>query len=183
MTDELDALQRLRPDRLLPDEPIDPHVLAEERQRLLNAIEPHSAAQLEVGARAWPTISARLAYRDIHAALDFLQRVFGFRERRESRLEHPLGMLTWLEYGDGVVMISEDGQTRHALYSPLTTGMTGVMINVYVMDIDAHYQRAVRAGARVVLELSDTFWGDRRYEVLDLEGHRWHFAQRRAREA
>jgi uncharacterized glyoxalase superfamily protein PhnB len=22
------------------------------------------------------------------------------------------------------------------------------------------------------------FWGDRRYEALDLEGHRWHFAER-----
>jgi PhnB protein len=118
----------------------------------------------------------------MHAARDFLQRAFGFRERRESRLEHPLGMLTWLEFGDGVVMISEDGPTRHELYSQLTTGMTGVMINVYVTDIDAHYQRAVREGARVVLELSDTFWGDRRYEALDLEGHRWHFAQPRTRE-
>ncbi len=28
--------------------------------------------------------------------------------------------------------------------------------------------------------LQDMFWGDRRYEALDLEGHRWHFAQRLA---
>jgi uncharacterized glyoxalase superfamily protein PhnB len=24
------------------------------------------------------------------------------------------------------------------------------------------------------------FWGDRRYEALDLEGHRWHFGERRS---
>jgi uncharacterized glyoxalase superfamily protein PhnB len=27
------------------------------------------------------------------------------------------------------------------------------------------------------------FWGDRRYEAVDLEGHRWHFAQRRHQRA
>jgi uncharacterized glyoxalase superfamily protein PhnB len=170
---DLDALRELRPDRLLPDEPNTPHALAAQRQRLLGAAADSDAWSVP----SLPTISARLAYRDIYAALEFLVRVFGFRERRESRLEHPMGMLTWLEIGDGVVMISEDGPTRHELYSPLETGKTTVMINVYVSNIDAHYQRAAAHGARIVLDLSDTFWGDRRYEALDLEGHRWHFAE------
>jgi uncharacterized glyoxalase superfamily protein PhnB len=55
-----------------------------------------------------------------------------------------------------------------------------------VHDIDAHYRRAESEGARIVTPLEDMFWGDRRYEALDLEGHRWHFAERvpeiRARE-
>jgi len=52
------------------------------------------------------------------------------------------------------------------------------MVNVYVQDVDAHYQRAKAEGAEIVLDLEDMFWGDRRYEALDPEGHRWHFAER-----
>lgn len=52
------------------------------------------------------------------------------------------------------------------------------MVNVYVHDIDAHYRRAESEGAQIVMPLEDMFWGDRRYEALDLEGHRWHFAER-----
>jgi uncharacterized glyoxalase superfamily protein PhnB len=51
-------------------------------------------------------------------------------------------------------------------------------VNVYVHDIDAHYHRAEAEGAQIVTPLEDMFWGDRRYEALDLEGHRWHFAER-----
>jgi RNA polymerase sigma-70 factor (ECF subfamily) len=41
-----------------------------------------------------------------------------------------------------------------------------------------HYRRAESQGAQIVTPLEDMFWGDRRYEALDLEGHRWHFAER-----
>ncbi len=55
------------------------------------------------------------------------------------------------------------------------------MVNVYVDDVDAHHRRAVAEGATIQSEPEDMLWGDRRYEALDLEGHRWHFAQRRPR--
>ena len=51
---------------------------------------------------------------------------------------------------------------------------------MYVDDVDAHYRRAVAAGARIAAGLGDYFWGDeghRTYEALDLEGHRWRFHQ------
>jgi PhnB protein len=52
------------------------------------------------------------------------------------------------------------------------------MVNVYVPDVDAHYARAVAEGADVTMDLDDAFFGERRYEATDLEGHRWHFAER-----
>ena len=47
---------------------------------------------------------------------------------------------------------------------------------MYVADVDAHYQRAVAAGARIANGLRDDF-PVRAYEALDLEGHRWRFLQ------
>jgi uncharacterized glyoxalase superfamily protein PhnB len=127
--------------------------------------------------RPMPSIYPRLAYRDEVAALAFLVRAFGLIERREARMEYPEGMLAWLEIGDGVVMIGRSGEDHHGLHSPHEVGATTAMVNVYVRDIDAHYERAQVEGARIVMKLEDTFWGDRRYEALDLEGHRWHFAE------
>jgi uncharacterized glyoxalase superfamily protein PhnB len=60
------------------------------------------------------------------------------------------------------------------------------MINVVVSAIDAHYAHAVSEGATVTMPIEDAFYGFRRYEADDLEGHHWHFheslADIRARE-
>lgn len=175
MSDDLDPLRRLRPDDLLPDDPPDLGVLASGRRRLLTDItgSPPNAPVPR------PSIYPRLAYRDEHAALEFLVRAFGFVERREARMEHPDGTLAWLELGNGLIMIGRSGPERHGLTSPADAGATTAMINVYVDDVDAHHRRAAAEGAHIQLEPQDMLWGDRRYEAIDLEGHRWHFAQRR----
>src|SRR5215469_13352858 len=177
MTDDLEPLRQSRPDRLLPDDPPDPEVLAREKARLMSAI---SGSQRAAEHRRTPSIYPRLAYRDEAAALEFLTRAFGLVERRESRMESPEGMLAWLELGDGIVMIGRAGPEHHGLQSPLAAGAPTAMVNAYVQDIDAHYRTARAAGARIVMELQDMFWGDRRYEALDPEGQRWHFAERLA---
>jgi uncharacterized glyoxalase superfamily protein PhnB len=175
MTDDLDRLRRLRPDEILPADPPDPEVLSAERTRLLTNITGVPSK----GSVRLPSIYPRLAYRDERAALEFLVRVFGLVERREARQDHPDGMLAWLELGSGVVMIGRAGPQRHGLVSPADAVAPTAMVNAYVDDVDAHHQRAVREGARVLNEPEDMLWGDRRYEVLDLDGHRWHFAERR----
>ena len=88
------------------------------------------------------------------------------------------GMLAWLEFGDGVVMIgraSDAARDVHHLHSPAQVGRTAVMINVSVTDIDSHYEHAVAEGAAITMPLEDVFYGYRRYEADDLEGHHWHF--------
>ena len=175
MSDDLDPLRQIRPDRILPDDPPDPEVLTREKARFMSAI---SGGDMKNERRRRPSIYPRLAYLDEVAALEFLIRAFGLTERREARMDYPDGMLAWLEAGDGVVMIGKAGEDHHGLHSPLEGGHTTAMVNVYVQDIDTHYQRAQAEGARIVMELEDMFWGDRRYEALDPEGHRWHFAER-----
>jgi uncharacterized glyoxalase superfamily protein PhnB len=135
MNDDVDRLRELRPDRVLPDDPPDPEVLAREKSRLMSAI---GGAHAGTEKRRGPSIYPRLAYRNEAAALEFLTRAFGLSERREARREHPDGMLAWLEIGDGVVMIGRAGEDHHGLFSPLDAGVTTAMVNVYVADIDAH---------------------------------------------
>ena len=79
--------------------------------------------------------------------------------------------------GDGVVMIGHANAEVHRIHSPHSIGNTTVQMMVYVRDIDAHFAHAVDEGADITMPVHDAFYGERRYEATDLEGHRWHFAE------
>ena len=179
MTDEPDPLEpvrRLRPDRLQSADPNDPWILAEERDRLMSMIDQTSTDPKPTWRS--PAIYPRLGYQDELAAVEFLTRAFGFRERREARLDDPRwGVLAWLEHGDGVVMVGRAEHEIHRVHSPKETGRATCMLNVTVDDVDAHYRRAVAEGALITMELNDAFYGERRYEAEDPEGNRWHFGE------
>jgi len=113
-----------------------------------------------------PQIYPRLAYRDVEAAIAFLEAAFGFRERRAARFTAEGGalVLTEMELGSGLLMLGREG--NHGLSSPASLEGSTQMAIVYVDDVDAHHERAVRAGATVVMPLADQPWGDRRYGAL-----------------
>jgi RNA polymerase sigma-70 factor (ECF subfamily) len=168
--------QPVRPDSVLGSETNDPWILAEERDRLMSTIDNTTPTPRP----AWrpPAIYARLGYDDERAAIDFLTRAFGLRERVEARQTHNDGhVLAWLEHGDGVVMVGHTEHDIHGIHSPSETGIATCMLNCTVDDVDAHHARAVAAGARVTMQLNDAFYGERRYECLDPEDNRWHFGE------
>ena len=175
MTDDFDPLRRLRPDRIEPDDPGDPAVLSRAKEEFMSTIDQDHPP---VPTLTTPDIYPRLAYRDELAAVDYLSRVFQFVENREARMEFDGNHLCWLRVGTGVVMLGRANTDVHLIHSPLDAGVTTVMMNVYVHDIDAHYAHAVAEGADITMELADAFFGERRYEATDLEGHRWHFGER-----
>jgi PhnB protein len=176
VSDEFDQLRELRPDRALPDDPAEPTVFARQKEHLLSTIDvprqdPPSVLRM-------PDIYPRLAYEDERAALGYLVRVFQLEEIREARTEMEDNMLAWLRVGNGVVMIGHANAEVHRIHSPRTIGNTTVQMMVYVHDVDAHYAHAVAEGAEITMPVQDAFYGERRYEATDPEGHRWHFAER-----
>ena len=139
-----------------------------------------AAVRQEVEPKRRPTIVPQLPYQDIGAALSFLERAFGFSEISTSRLVGEDGVIhhALVEFGDGVMGIGTQG--AHGAISPRSAGIETQYISVYVDDVDAHYQRAVAAGARIANGLRNYFWSDeghRTYEALDPEGHLSRFHQ------
>lgn len=122
-----------------------------------------------------PRIVARLAYDDPEAAIAFLERAFGFEERRSARIETTDGAvaLTEMEVGDSHLMVGTAG--AHGLASPRDLGAVTQALIVFVDGIDQHFDRARAGGAAIVSPPQDQFWGDRRYEARDPEGHLWSF--------
>jgi len=138
-------------------------------------------------AEEYPGVIPMLSYENCVAALDWLARVFGFRER--VRIPEPDGKIghAEMETDQGVIMLAsgpagyESPATRCQRYERIREWLTvpwavdGVL--VYVDHVDAHFDRAQRAGARILSQPEDAPYG-RLYRAEDLEGHRWMFMQR-----
>jgi uncharacterized glyoxalase superfamily protein PhnB len=122
-----------------------------------------------------PDIVPSIMYTDLLRAIEWLERVFGFHERAEARLAWPGGGLTWIEVGNGLFNIA----TPNELWGQdASAAAPGVVMKVYVDDIDSHFSRAKAEGAKIISEPEDGFWGGRIYRALDHEGHQWEISQR-----
>lgn len=121
----------------------------------------------------YPRVTPYLLYKDSAAALDFLTRAFGFTEKVRMADEH--GQVSHAEVAleDGVVMFGTPGE---GYKNPKELGGKTQNIYVYVDDVDAHFEHAKSAGATIVRDPEDQFYGDRSYGVEDPEGHEWIFA-------
>src|SRR4030095_10771369 len=114
-----------------------------------------------------PRVTPYLYYQDVAAALRFLADAFGFREK--LRMPGPDGKIAHAEMtlGDGLVMMGCPGAEYR---NPKRLGQTTQSLYVYVDDVDAHSARAKKAGARIIDEPADQFYGDRRYSAGGSEG-------------
>jgi uncharacterized glyoxalase superfamily protein PhnB len=127
-----------------------------------------------------PTFTVSAFYRDPKAALDWLARAFGFEVT--MAIEDAEGDPRNCHYemaieGRGRIMIGGEwaGWTR----SPASVGGVNTQ-NTHVgltRDLDAHCERARSAGATIVAEPEDQFYGDRTYRAVDQEGHVWTFSE------
>jgi uncharacterized glyoxalase superfamily protein PhnB len=124
-----------------------------------------------------PRIAPHLFYDDVAAAIDWLVKAFGFVVRVRMTDENGGVVHGELEVSDGLVMLGLTSENE-VWESPRTLdGRISQRLYIYVDDVDSHCERARSADARILYEPADQFYGDRVYECVDPEGHRWKFAQ------
>jgi uncharacterized glyoxalase superfamily protein PhnB len=123
---------------------------------------------------------ASVSYRDPKAALAWLEQAFGFE--LTMLIEGPDGDPGMMHAemsvgGRGRIMVG--GEWADWVKSPAAVGGANTCnIHVHLLDgIDAHCDRARAAGAAILAEPADQFYGDRTYRARDHEGHVWTFAQ------
>jgi uncharacterized glyoxalase superfamily protein PhnB len=124
-----------------------------------------------------PRIVPHLFYDDVAAAIDWLVEAFGFVVRvrmidRDGGVVHGE-----LEFADGLVMLGLTSENESWESPRSLGGRVSQRLYIYVDDVDAHCERSRRAGVVILYEPGDQFYGDRVYECVDPEGHRWKFAQ------
>jgi uncharacterized glyoxalase superfamily protein PhnB len=124
-----------------------------------------------------PAFISSVIYRDQRAALEWLERAFGFDVSGVFTDSKGTIVHAEMSHGDGVVMISSefaDWAKSPASIGGVTTQRLHVRLE---SGIDEHCDRARKAGAKIIMEPADQFYGDRTYAAEDFEGHRWTFAQ------
>lgn len=126
-----------------------------------------------------PALSPHLVVDNAAAAIDFYVKAFDAEEL--GRVPRPDGKLIHaaLRVNGFLLMLNDDfpEMSGGKSMTPKSLGGTPVTIHLTVTDVDAMFQRALDAGATVVMPLEDQFWGDRYGMVEDPFGHRWSLGQ------
>ncbi len=118
-------------------------------------------------------VAPYLLYEDAAAALDWLAKAFGFRERFRHPVDGTIDHAE-MELDGGLIMLATPGPEYR---SPRRLGQTTVVIHVYVDDARAHFERAREAGAAIDREPAETPYGTIQYAARDPEGHLWLFSE------
>ena len=110
-----------------------------------------------------------LAYDDVAVAALWLSRAFGLAERLRignHRIQLACG---------GAAMVARQHHADDSAHAAINMSSHAIMMRVD--DVDAHYARAVDAGAQTGGTPTDFPFGERQYNAIDIGGHAWTFSQ------
>ncbi len=104
-------------------------------------------------------------------AIDFYLKAFGAEELMRHPSDDGRLMHAHLKLNGSSLMMHDDYPEHHG--GAPATDPQGVMLHLQVSDADAAWNRAVDAGAKVIMELADQFWGDLYGQLEEPFGHLW----------
>ncbi len=126
-----------------------------------------------------PAVLPHLVVDDAAAAIDFYVKALDAVEL--GRVPGPDGKLIHaaLQINGATVMLNDDfpEMSGGKSMTPKALGGSPVTIHLVVSDVDKQFQRAIDAGATVVMPVEDQFWGDRYGVLRDPFGHQWSMGQ------
>jgi PhnB protein len=118
------------------------------------------------------TVTAALTVKNAAKAIDFYKKALGAQEL--MRMPSPDGKIghAELKIGDTIIFLSDE-LPNMGNKSPQTLGGTTASLYLYVQDVDSAFQKAVDAGGKTTMPVTDMFWGDRYGQFVDPFGHMW----------
>ncbi len=122
------------------------------------------------------TVTPHLSVRGAADAIEFYKKAFGAQEIFRSAMpdSQRIGHAE-IRIGDSKVFLNDEFPEM-GCSSPQSLGGSPVTLHLQVEDVDSLFDRAVQAGATVLMPLADQFWGDRYGLLADPYGHRWSIA-------
>jgi PhnB protein len=130
--------------------------------------------------RGYHSVTPHIVQSDCVAAIDFYKKAFGAKEG--LRMSTPDGKTVHaeLEIAGSKIMMTDEMPAmpgQPGVYrAPKNAGLATGAVFLYVKDVDAVFDRALKAGCTVRMPLTDMFWGDRYAQVIDPFGHTWGMA-------
>ncbi len=139
-----------------------------------------AAGKIKLGVAPIPegfhTVTPYLMVRGAEQAIAFYGKAFGAQEL--GRMPGPNGqgiVHATIRIGNSNVFLGDEYPGMGA-GAPEAFGGSPVHLFLYVEDVDAWVDRAVKAGATIKMPVADMFWGDRYARIADPFGYEWGLA-------
>ncbi|MDX2201855.1 MAG: VOC family protein [Hyphomicrobiaceae bacterium] len=117
-----------------------------------------------------------IRYRDIPAAIDWLETAFGFETRQVMKNDGGAVAGAVLSLGANMLLLLPVGNSeldRHMKQPDEIGGAETQSCYLVVEDVDQHLAKATAAGAQIIVELGQYASGGRGFSCRDPEGHIW----------
>lgn len=117
--------------------------------------------------KGFHTITPNIIVDNAEQAVAFLKKAFGVTENYRLTMANGKVAHCELKLGDSVLNLGEsmEGWPAH-----------GLVAQIYVEDSDELFKRAVDAGAKVNMPMTDMFFGSREGRIADPFGNVWTIA-------
>lgn len=122
----------------------------------------------------YTAITPYLIIRGVSEAIRFYEKAFGATEIRRMEANGKI-MHADIKIGNSFLMLADEFP-EHGFNSPQTLGGSPAFVHLYVENADESFEKAVKAGAEVLMPVSDQFFGDRHGLVKDPFGYTWTIA-------
>ncbi len=119
-----------------------------------------------------------MQYKDAPTAIEWLCRAFGFEKHLVVPGENGTIAHAQLSFGNAMVMLGSQNDNEYGKLLRTPKDLKGFSTQapyIVVEEVDKHYQRAVAAGAIIVMDIKDEDYGGRGYSCKDPEGNLWNF--------
>jgi PhnB protein len=136
-----------------------------------------SMTGVEAVPTGYRTLTPHLVIKNATEAIEFYKKAFGAEQVRCMMTPDNKVMHACLKIGDSMLMLAEEMPNMGCKGPDMTSG-SPVTVHVYVTDADSVFDRAVKAGAQVLMPLTNMFWGDRYGRLVDPYGHHWSVASK-----
>ena len=123
-------------------------------------------------------IISTMRYKNAQKAIDWLCNSFGFEKRLIVEGENNTIAHAQLTFGNSMIMLSSENENEYGKLVKTPASLNGNNTQapyVIVEKIDDHYEKAVAAGAKILIAIKDEEYGGRGYTCKDIEGYLWNY--------
>ena len=124
------------------------------------------------------SVAVNLIVRGVDQAIGFYEQALGAEVLYKGSMPNGVTLHAQLRIGRSYVFLSDDVMSHEGLpsASPQKLGGVSSILDLYVDDVDAAFDRAVKAGGKPLGPVENAFYGDRVGMVTDPYGHVWSLA-------
>lgn len=125
----------------------------------------------------FPWVSPIIMVKDVDSALDFYQKAFGFEVKRKVSNENGITVHVEVHYHGQLLLIDKAGEYGDTTVPPsISKVKCALSLYLYTENVEELYTRAIKEGAKSIMEPENAFWGDRHCRLADPDGYEWGFA-------